>query len=180
MQKLYTHDSLYDEIFAGNYTIFFMIAVVLVVHFIPWGDVYLMPWFRDVVEFQSEYFPNINKIREQLEGDRSNYFVAQQVFLNVVEWPLFMYVLYRIKPADKVISGEFTKVGLLLVMGPILMVASLYVMTSAGTTGGKLVDFSRQYDLGLTTAKVVGIWGGIFGWVMFFSTILGLFKKWSN
>ena len=149
----------------------------MLIYSVPWDQVYLLSWFNAMVEFQSQYFPNISKINERLESDRADYFMAQQAFINVVEWSIFLYVLYRIKPADKVITGEFTKVGLVLVVGLILMIASLYVMTSAGTTGGKLIDFARESDLGLTAAKVVGLWGGFFGWVMFFSTVFGLKKQ---
>jgi hypothetical protein len=177
MDKLYKHTSIYDEIFAGKYTIFFMIGIAVVMYVVPWRDIYSISWYNDLIKLESIYFPNINKIVAQLGAERSEYFVAQQAFINIVEWPLFVYVLYRIKPADKVISGEFTRVYFVLFMGVILIIGSIYIMTSAGTTGGKLTNALSKSDFGLTVMRVVGIWGGFLGWVMFLSTMIGIFKK---
>lgn len=177
MEKLYTHDSLYDEVFAGNYTIFFAAGLVFAMYIIPWGEIYSISWYGTLIEFESKYFSNIDKIRADLGIERSKYYVAQQVFINIVEWPIFAYVLYRVKPADKVISGEFTRVFLVLSMGMMLLVFSLYFMTSAGVFGGKLTNTLSQSNFGLTVMGILRLWGGFYGWVMFLSTLFGLIQK---
>jgi hypothetical protein len=154
-----------------------MIGLVLIIYIVPWADIYSIPWYNNLIEFESRYFPNIDKIRAELGVERSKYYVAQLVFINIVEWPIFVYVLYRIKPADKVVTGEFTRVFLVLSVGLVLVISSLFLMTSSGVSGGKLSNTLSQSNLGLTVMSVLKLWGGFYGWTMLLSTTFGLIKK---
>lgn len=179
MEKLYTRKTLFDHVFAGKYTLYALFLITTFLYIIPWQLLFEVQWYKLFINWQVPIFPNIAKISDELEQERIQYFIAQKAFTNVVEWPIFFYCLYKVKPADKITSGEFpTKMTILpLIVGIIFMIGSLHLFTSAGTTGGRIVDFLRASDYGLTLINVALIWCAIFGWYLCISIALGLKKN---
>lgn len=179
MNNLYKHNSLFGEILMGKYTFVTLVGTVFIFYIIPWNLIYELHWYQLLIESQAVYFQNLSKIKEELSPDRIHFFISLQAFLNIVVWPIFIYSIYRLKPAQKISNGEMklSSAFLLLFVGGIISLGSIYLFTSAGTEGGRFILILRKTDLGLTLVFICKVWGGILGWYLFLSVLIGLIQR---
>ncbi len=179
MNKLYSRESKFDDIFIGKFTLpimFFLIGLFLM---FPWEDLGRIPWYASLIKYQEPIFPNLQKLSVELPPQRAVYFRPMVAFMNVVEWPLLIYVLMKVPVADKVVSGE-KRIGNAVCMMLLLLVIcviSPWILIAGGTQGGILSRITRTTNYGLTMKLIFTRWGVALAWYLFLSILFGVIKK---
>jgi hypothetical protein len=179
MDKLYSRKTRFDEVLAGKYSLPVMLLVVGIFVALPWDEWGRISWYASVIEFQESIFPNLRKLSLDLPPERAELFRPMLAFINIVEWPLFIFVLSKVPIADKIVSGEMKiKSNMFVLMFVFVGCAfSPWIILASGTQGGMLTKITRATDYGLTMVFVFSRWGVILLWYILLSILLGLIKK---
>jgi hypothetical protein len=179
MDKLYSRKTRFDEVLAGKYSLPVVFLVVGILVVLPWDEWGRISWYASLIEYQESIFSNLRKLSLELSAERAEFFRPMVAFLNVVQWPIMIYVLAKVPVADKIVNGEKSIGGalFLLVLISIICIFSPWILFASGTRGGMLTQITRATDYGMTMVFVFVRWGVVLSWYIFLSVILGIIGR---